>query len=66
MQDDGLEGMKNFRSEGMARDEARAVAGVAILSTDPTGSATIFRGGRELEGAEAAESPAKNHARRSR
>jgi hypothetical protein len=52
--DDDQGGTEVFESEGAAEAAARRIEGVALLHREPSGSVTVFRGGKELEEADAA------------
>lgn len=57
--DDGEAGTQMFASEDEAEEAARGVAGVALVIRVSGSSATVFRNGRELEGADASDAFAK-------
>lgn len=46
-------GTEVYESEGAAEAAARRIEGVALLHREPAGNVTVFRGGEELDGADA-------------
>ena len=53
--DDGDGGTDVFDSDDAALAAAKRVEGIALVHREPSGSVTVFRDGRELDGADATQ-----------